>query len=159
MRTCAVYLRPQGSVSSSLNSSQLFGAICWAIRTLFGEAELAAFLAQAETGDSFAVSSAFPCLYGKQSPVHFYPRPLLSEPNSRQRDALIELTNSAQSKQHDPKWQEHAELEINDHLKRIRKADFVSERIFADIVNGQCGYVELIERMMSGVMSGPFVRR
>jgi CRISPR type III-A-associated RAMP protein Csm4 len=114
----------------------LFGALCWAVRTLFGEAELTALLAQAAAREAFAVSSAFPCLYHAQGVTRFYPRPLLSEPDSTQRRALLDAKQ--------PTVQ--AELAINESLKRVRKADFVSESIFTDIVNGTSDFVELIRR-------------
>ena len=46
MDTYAVYLRPRGSLYSEVHSGTLFGAICWAIRTL-GLANLPALLEQA----------------------------------------------------------------------------------------------------------------
>lgn len=147
MRTCAVYLRPKGSASGPLHSNQLFGAICWAIHSLFGESDLVSFLESVSRQKSFVVSAAFPCLFGQQNKVRFYPRPLLPEPDSHECESLIELTASAGKKKTDPFWRARALAEIADAVKKIRKGTYVSENLFTEMIQSRTNAAALFRRL------------
>lgn len=77
-----VYLKPAGAggYKTALRSDTLWAAICWAIRSVFGESELEEILAAYEGKDpskAFFLSSAFPYLETDGQKTCFFPPPFL----------------------------------------------------------------------------------
>ena len=62
MKTFAVYLRPKGSVAGQIHSDTLFGAVCWAIRAVFGTRSLTEVLDSFDQHPLFAVRLGLPLL-------------------------------------------------------------------------------------------------
>ncbi len=78
-----VYLQMQSPLTKQLpRSDTLFGAICWTLRTLYGNAALEDMLRQfdealaADETPPFLISSMFPYLRDASGILHFLPRPL-----------------------------------------------------------------------------------
>jgi len=82
MKNYAVYLRPKGSFVSPIHSNTLFGAVCWAIRVIYGTISLEEMLATFNERPKFVLSSAFPFLRHGDQLVRFFPKPQLSVPKS-----------------------------------------------------------------------------
>lgn len=137
MKTFAVYLRPKGSVAGQIHSDTLFGAICWAIRAVFGNERLTELLSDFDQQPIFAVSSAFPCLFAGNERVRFYPRPVSLELGRRAANMLIAQTDSARRKKYDPYWEKRAPVEISGKAKLTQEAEYLSERLFSEVVRGQ----------------------
>jgi CRISPR-associated protein Csm4 len=112
-----VYLRMQSPLTKEpLRSDTLFGALCWTLRTLYGNAALEKLLREfdeaitADTAPPFLVSSLFPYLRDGSGLLHFLPRPLWA---SAQEDDLSES------------------LEEYQQRKKRKKINWVSETLIA----------------------------
>lgn len=111
-----VYLQPKTPFSKAIpRSDTLFGAICWAIRLIYGETHLNKLLEKfQENVAPFIVSSLFPYAEtSKGEKILFFPRPLL--PPSK-----LKLSSK----------------EDYDKLKKIKKAKYVSQKVFEDVLDG-----------------------
>ncbi len=143
MRTYAVYLRPRGTLASEIGSDTLFGAICWAIRALYGASRLREMLLGFNDGPPFVLSSAFPYLERGGERVRFFPRPLLAKLKSEQVDSLAK-------KRSRPAWgplaHKHAVVEVIERAKKL-EVPFVSERLFDQIVRGEVNTETLFGRL------------
>lgn len=78
-----VYLQMQSPLTKQLlRSDTLFGALCWTLRTLYGNAVLESLLREfdealaADISPPFLISSLFPYLRDASGILHFLPRPL-----------------------------------------------------------------------------------
>lgn len=122
----AVYLHPLGPISTWPHSDTIFGAICWAVRALYGTEELERWLEGFSYEPPFVCSSAFPFLKEDGGPIHLLPKPLslvLHEPRSLD------------------------EMEAARELKRVR---FISERIFRKVATGDLNTRVLISHLWDG---------
>ncbi len=138
--TYAVYLHPRGALGSRVNSGTLFGAICWAIRTL-GLADLPALLEDFNADPPFVLSSPFPCLRRETARVRFYPMPCLAGLSSAQVRRLAGERAQQESGNH--------KLILWDMIKRakrLKKTAYVSEAVFREIVTGQTDLGDLLRR-------------
>lgn len=129
-----VYLTSQAAFAQSVpRSDTLFGAICWAIRWLYSERELAELLAAfddsatTQTTAPFVNSSMFPFFEDAGGKVLFLPRPL---GESHVGDSLQGI-GAYQS------------------YKPFRKARFVSRSVFEALAGGKLSeagiYAELVK--------------
>jgi CRISPR-associated protein Csm4 len=74
----AVLLYPQSGFKPELRSDTLWGTLCWAIRSVYGESKLKAWLEQYEQEPPLLISSAFPFEEEPDGTIsYFLPRPLL----------------------------------------------------------------------------------
>ncbi|HWQ35306.1 MAG TPA: type III-A CRISPR-associated RAMP protein Csm4 [Blastocatellia bacterium] len=112
-----VYLRMQSPLTKEpLRSDTLFGALCWTLRTLYGNAALERLLHEfdeaiaAGSAPPFLVSSLFPYLRDGSGLLHFLPRPLW---------ASAQEINSSES------------VEEYQLRKKRKKANWVSETLIA----------------------------
>jgi CRISPR-associated protein Csm4 len=137
--TYAVYLRPRGALYSEVHSGTLFGAICWAIRTL-GLADLPALLEGFNADPPFVVSSAFLCLWSGEARVRFYPKPCIPELTSEQVRQLAKETRGSNEGEKDAKWR------VVERAKRLQKAGYVSEALFEELVTGRTHTADLWRR-------------
>lgn len=76
-----VYLKPVGAggYKAELRSDTLWGALCWAIRSVFDEARLERVLsayASDDADEAFYLSSAFPYLEDETGKTCFFPMPM-----------------------------------------------------------------------------------
>jgi CRISPR-associated protein Csm4 len=145
MRTYAVYLRPRGTLASEIGSDTLFGAICWAIRTLYGAGRLTEMLLGFNDCPPFVLSSAFPYLHRGGAKVRFFPRPLLADLKSEQVNRLAE--GRARPTDWGPLAHKHAVVEVIDRAKKL-EVPFISERLFERIVRGQIDTEALLRRLV-----------
>ncbi|MFY9224373.1 MAG: type III-A CRISPR-associated RAMP protein Csm4 [Blastocatellia bacterium] len=112
-----IYLQPKTPFSKAVpRSDTLFGAICWSIRLLYGEQELTNLLANFQDNVApFVLSSIFPFVQNmKGQKFLFFPRPMLPP-------KISELTS-------EEKYQKE---------KKAKKAKFVSQTVFAEMLNGR----------------------
>lgn len=83
-----VYLTAKGigGYRSRLRSDTLWGALCWSIRELYGDAGLQGMLAAYPSGaGAFQLSSAFPWVKTERYGItHFLPHPLVQPPLSKE---------------------------------------------------------------------------
>jgi len=147
MNTCTVYLWPRGSLASELGSDTLFGAVCWAIRIL-GLDDVGALLEGFNAQPRFAFSSAFPVYRrgnGKNvATVRFYPRPLLPDLTPAQVDALAEEERKRQ-----PRLSlRAAKVKVVEKAKRLKEKVYLSENLFAEVIQGQTDTVGLFQRLV-----------
>jgi CRISPR-associated protein Csm4 len=113
-----VYLKPKSPFAKAVpRSDTLFGAICWAIKVLYGEKELINLLDEfASDNAPFIVSSLFPFVEKLETKKKtlFFPRPLLV-----------------------PKLgKEFSSPEEYKEAKKRKKARFVSESVFTSFIDG-----------------------
>ncbi len=159
MRTYAVHLKPLSSLISWPASDTLFGALCWAIRHVYGREELKKVLAEFVEGDKqngpppFVLSSAFPCWHEEGRCIRFYPKPLMPELNS---DAIQQLAihqaGEVSSDRKSPAFKRQMVF-ICGRVKELKKIAYVSEAIFRGIVEGTIGPKDLYGRLKTkGIM-------
>ena len=141
MEMFRISLEPQAPIREMPASDTLFGAICWGIRQIYGENKLTDILDNfSEHENRFILSSAFPFISKNGQRLHFYPMPILSEPNS---DQVLEL-----AKKHEGKFKKgnkYSLLKVIQELKTFKKVEFISERLFDEIIKGKKGFKVLFE--------------
>jgi len=138
MDTYAVYLKPRGSFYGQIRSTTIFGGVCWALQILglTGPSELFA------AGEPpFIFSSAFPYLEANGHKVRFFPRPLIPDLTAGEVEMLAEKRARERGK-----GLKEAKLEVIEEAKRLKKARYVSEAIFRDIVLGELDTKGLLSR-------------
>jgi CRISPR-associated protein Csm4 len=145
MDTYAIYLKPKGSFVSPIHSDTLFGAICWAIRVIYGAGPLEEILAAFNGHPKFVPSSAFPYLRRGDQLVRFFPKPQLPE----LRSGVVEDLAKAKSKTDDTSSLafKQAVLTIVEKLKDLKNASYVSESLFQEIILGQTDMKSLYHRL------------
>ena len=149
MQTYAVYLKPRGALAGEIHSDTLFGAICWAIRMLYGASYLEEMLTDFGKHPKFVLSSAFPYGYRDGVKVRFYPKPLLPDLTSEQVKQLAREKVS-RPRREDPLAEKREIVEVVGKAKRIKAAVYISEHIFEEIVKGQTDTQALLRRFMDG---------
>ncbi|MCS7214163.1 MAG: type III-A CRISPR-associated RAMP protein Csm4 [Candidatus Calescibacterium sp.] len=117
MKIWDIRLFPVSSFHQFPSSDTLFGAICWGIVRIYGPQKLIDSIEKRK----FVVSSSFPYIDGACA---FYPKPILGE--------SVDLGNL------DGKNVEQKRTLINNisKYKKFKKAIYVSEKIFLDILDG-----------------------
>ncbi|HQR35002.1 MAG TPA: type III-A CRISPR-associated RAMP protein Csm4 [Blastocatellia bacterium] len=126
------YLTSQAAFAQGVpRSDTLFGAICWAIRWLYGEKELAELLAafdasvEKQTAPPFVISSVFPFFEDYAGKILFLPRPL----------GAIDLSDSLQ------------QVETYQSFKRFQKAKFVSRSVFDLVASGKLDEAQIYAQL------------
>jgi CRISPR-associated protein Csm4 len=116
-----VHLKPKSQFPTNLSSDTIFGAICVAIKEVYGEDELDQMLGLFD-GESnpFVLSSAFPFINGSDRKHHFFPK-LIVEPFKEP------ITNY---------W---------DHAKKFKKVRWIHQDIFNDWINGNTSELDIIK--------------
>lgn len=135
MPTWAIALYPKSGVAAEMGSHTLFGALCWALRRLYGPGEVARWVegCQAEP-PALVLSSAFPFVEGNP-PLRFFPKPLTLLPDAEtaaavagdQRGRLLKAIQAA---------------------KALGKATYLSETLLAKTLRGTLTARELLERFL-----------
>ncbi|MBL8149871.1 MAG: hypothetical protein JNN15_08080, partial [Blastocatellia bacterium] len=99
-----VYLLPKSPFTKSApRSDTLFGAICWAIRLLYGQQKLVDIIEKFDAAIEsarplpFLLTSCFPYFQDKQGKIHFLPKPLLPL-DCKTTSTTAELTPSSKLK-------------------------------------------------------------
>ena len=135
MNTYAVYLHPRGPLASALSSDTLFGAICWGIEVLFGDVGL---LFRVPQTPPFACSAPFPAHVHPKQTVRFYPRPATFDVSQSDIQKVVENQVTAR------KARKEALLAAVSAAKKLRKASFVSEKLFTEIANGRLSPYQML---------------
>lgn len=109
MQCKIVYLKPRSSYRPAMHSDTLWGALCWAMRMLYGEQRLEDFINSYGSGEQVGaaspiyISSAFP--YWQKADgekVHYFPRPLReAEPEDGDYDTLNEAIDAFRKRKRD----------------------------------------------------------
>ncbi|HRU24970.1 MAG TPA: hypothetical protein P5569_13575, partial [Candidatus Latescibacteria bacterium] len=118
------------------HSDTLFGGLCWGIRALEGEQRLVALLEQFAAGSPpFVLSSVFPLLQGKGGET----LPLLPQPRGAPKRG---------SEHDEPQGQRDRAGAIEDRAvgKKVRKAEWVTPRMFGDLARGTLNASGIIEK-------------
>ncbi len=87
MKEYVISLTPTSGFEILPHSDTIFGAICWGIRTLYGESRLLEILNGFKSKPPFLLSSAFPWKVVRKKQVYFLPKPAL--PYSCNQDGNI----------------------------------------------------------------------
>lgn len=129
-----VHLKPKSLFPTNLSSDTIFGAICVAIKEVYGEDELDRMLDLFDgKSNPFVLSSAFPFINGSDGKHHFFPK-LIVEPFKEP------ITNY---------W---------DQAKKFKKVRWIHQDIFNDWINGNTTELDLIKefdekyRVKSGLL-------
>lgn len=125
-----VYLKPVGAggYKADLRSDTLWGALCWAIRALYGDEALTKVLASyssEDKADAFFLSSAFPWAEEDGDKVCFFPSPFLP---MKQAEVLLDVETMTPN-------------EVKNAVRRQKKvqkriSSFISRSHFEYIING-----------------------
>jgi len=132
-----VYLTPRGSLQgTTLPSPTIFGALCWAVATLYDEATVSDLCASFDAEPRFVVSDAFPFVERGGKRLRFFPIPLMSE---RLSDVGGDDLKSKQ-----------AQTVIAGRQKKLKGVRCLSESLFAEVVSGRLDAQRLFQRVASG---------
>lgn len=126
-----VYIEPRAPFTKGVpRSDTLFGAVCWAIRLLYGESALQSLLAEFDRAVSdgaeppFLLSSLFPYFEDEKGKILFLPRPLMPP-------AQIDINN----------------VKSYRAFKKLRKVGYVSRAVFEQMANGRLDELTLFAEM------------
>ena len=134
MQTYGIYLYPKSTFLSLPTSDTLFGAICWAIYHLWNEKKLEDILKDfTNQRPKFILSSTFPYLVQNKCKVRFFPKPLFPQPTSQQ---LAKKGMKDEIGTDDFNYKRGI-VKIVERLKEIKKAPFISESLFSQLVEGR----------------------
>lgn len=130
MKTYSVRLLPFSSFQALPSSDTLFGAICWGIKRLYGEEKLLETLKEFKSGKpGFILSSSFPLLQDKHCRfICFFPKPLNAGLSADYIDEIAQSTAEKNLKK--------AMKEIITKYKKFKKAEYLSESLFCNAING-----------------------
>jgi CRISPR-associated protein Csm4 len=127
-------LFPKTSFQILLHSDTLFGAICWAIRTLFGEKKLLQIIEEFQCSPPFFVSSGFPFKQIGNKRYFYLPKPLLSPLSIRE---IRSLKNKAKIKLKPYHHKDKAKIiEIVSAYKRFKKLSYIPFAAFKKVQKG-----------------------
>ncbi len=129
MKTYAVRLSPISSFQAFPASDTLFGAICWGIKRLYGDEKLQEALKDFDKGNpQFVLSSAFPLLKNEKGiSLAFYPKPI------NEGLKVKDIEEIAQREKNFKK----AMVDVIREYKKFKKAEYLSESLFKDVLNGR----------------------
>jgi CRISPR-associated protein Csm4 len=135
MKTYAVYLKPKSSFMTWPSSDTIFGALCWAIYHVHGQSGLENILKHFNDKPKFILSSAFPYLQGNGVIVRFFLKPLFPELKSQEVEELAKKEIKGRGSDKTLDFKQKVIL-ISERLKEIKKASYVSEMLFKQLVDG-----------------------
>lgn len=142
METFAVYFRPRGSLASTVSSDTLFGAICWAVKLLGLQTDLAGWLTS-PSGPPFAVSALFPVRFAGDRPVlRLFPKPINFEAIPSQLNNLSHELAQASSNN-----LKNVRIELAGVSKNLKRVQHVSEAVFNEIINARLNAVEAVRQL------------
>jgi len=129
MKEYVVHLSPLSSIETTLSSDTLFGALCWAIRTLYGESKLEEVLQSFHVDPPFLLSSAFPCRTQNGQTRYFLPKPKYPPLRFGELDALAQEGREVQEARpyHSSKAKR---IEVSGTYKQFRKIRWLTFELF-----------------------------
>lgn len=122
MKELLVHIRPI-SEFPIVHSDRLFGAICFAVRDLYGEEKLVDMLKSFEKEPPFLLSSVFPCVNHNDIRIYFLPK-------------LIE----------DVKRIDDHKKYI-DNYKKLNSVKYISDDVFNNWTNGKINEAHILKNM------------
>ncbi|MGQ9629717.1 MAG: type III-A CRISPR-associated RAMP protein Csm4 [bacterium] len=130
MKTFRVKLVPASPLNGIPASETLFGALCWGIRTFYGESRLINLLDDFE-GDPnrFVVSSAFPLLSPQ---IYMYPMPILPEIDVESMKKITERYEKSLGGSGKERL-----LRAISSYKQFKKIRYIEEEILQRILKGE----------------------
>ncbi len=141
MKTYIIKIRPYSSISNFPSSDTLFGAFCWGIRYIYTESELVGMLDKFyHHKNSFILSSCFPMLSKNNYQIYFFPTPCLPDITPDETDELAQKYETKFNK-----GKKYSMVKVMEELKKLKKVEFVSEKIFSEIINGKMDMRRLSE--------------
>jgi CRISPR-associated protein Csm4 len=143
MKTYRILLKPKGIIKDIPSSETLFGAICWGVRTLYGEKELVKILNDYEgSKGKFIPSSACPLLKSENGVIYCFPKPVIPDPEIKEMDETAAALKS--------KIIQRAKVEIKEENKLLfskrivlsqyrsfNKTKYLPESLFNRLVKGE----------------------
>lgn len=140
MKTYTVKLLPVSAFQSFPSSDTLFGAICWGIKRLYGNNKLQEILKQLDADTPvFVLSSVFPLLENGNVSIHFYPKSIT--PGLKTAD-IEDIARNIEGNDY-----KCAMVDVITKYKKYKKAEYIAESLFLDIING-LGERSLFERYL-----------
>lgn len=129
MKEYVVHLSPLSSIESTLSSDTLFGALCWAVRTLYGETRLEEVLRSFHHEPPFLVGSAFPCRSPNGHIRYFLPKPKYPPLHF---STLATLANEDSELQEMRTYHSRKAgiVEVSRKYKRFRKVEWITLELF-----------------------------
>ena len=134
MKEHKVLLFPKASFQIMLHSDTIFGAICWAIRTLFGKEKLLRIIEEFQSSPPFFVSSSFPFKQIGDRRYFYLPKPLLPSLSIQEIRAL---TNKAKIRLKPYHHKEKAKIiETASAYKGFKKLSYIPLAAFEKVQKG-----------------------
>lgn len=157
-----IKLRPKSSFEIIPSSDTLFGAICWAVRTLYGEGGdngLNNLLERFVQGNSppFFLSSAFPYKVHYDGTDDFYlPKPELLPLSKNDLEEIAEKYQDKWQKEFDEPYYSGNIFKIKaiSEYKRFKKIHWISQHQFEGILRGR-GEKELFIEFLDNLIESP----
>jgi CRISPR-associated protein Csm4 len=151
MKEHLIRLNPRSGFEIELHSDTLFGAICWGIRTLFGETKLLSILEEFSYAPPFMLSSAFPWKEQKEAKKTYYlPKPLLPPLTIADLMGLVDKSK--------PKETYHTEkknlVDLADKYKKFKKLKWLPVSMFKKVLRGSSEQ-ELFRDYLDKLLTAP----
>ena len=135
MREYKIHLIPTGSFEIIPHSDTIFGAICWAIRTLFGEKKLIQILDEFESSPPFLLSSAFPWKQIGKRRYYYLPKPYMPPLSIQDLEKLEDKSRLKLRPYH--KSQKAYLMDIVNKYKQFKKIKWIPLSVFKKIQKGE----------------------
>lgn len=151
MKEYIIRLLPKSSFEMELHSDTLFGAVCWGIRTLFGEEKLCSVLKDFKSSPPFSLSSAFPWKWDVKEYKYFLPKPVLKPIPI---DAFKGFAEKARNKAEVYHSDKVGLIEISDKYKKFKKLKLIPLASFRKILKNP-SEKELFADYLDGFLKEP----
>lgn len=151
MKEYIIRLVPKSSFEVELHSDTLFGAICWGIRTLFGEDKLCSVLKDFNSSPPFILSSAFPWRMADKEYKYYLPKPVLKPIPIVAFKGFAEKARNNAVAYHSDKV---SLIEISDKYKKYKKIRMVPLASFRKIVKNPSEQ-NLFADYLDGILKEP----
>ncbi len=134
MKEFLICLTPRSGFEITLHSDTLFGAICWGIRTLFGEARLLSVIEEFKTCPPFLLSSAFPWKGAREKKTCYLPKPNLRPLQTADFRTLEDDKSRPTLEPYhtDKLWT----MELANRYKRFKKLKWIPTDTFRKVLKG-----------------------
>lgn len=133
MKEYRICLTPLSSFEIPIHSDTLFGAICWGIRTLFGEAKLLSVLQEFKIRPTFLLSSAFPWKAVREKKTWYLPRPILPPLTLADLNSMKERFQKTLEPYHTEKF---LNMDLANKYKHFRNLKWMPVESFKKVLKG-----------------------
>lgn len=154
MKDYIVHLIPRSSYEIALHSDTLFGAICWGIRTLFGEEMLVQVLDEFNASPAFLISSAFPYKHVGNQHKYFLPMPVLKPLTIAELSDAKFTQKAAKRKKETYHSDKFYTIEIADNYKKFKKIKYIGLPNFKKAVK-KADETHLFTDYLDGILNEP----